>query len=534
MVILLVIQQHRQVSTSELRRILSSISTFGSTNAPSAALSTSLPSTSSSSAAAVALNSTPPASSTYYGYLSEALKGILKGSLPAISVTAPSETAQKALAQKVIEKKVSRSEVTQRTNALVKKLLAAESDASRLLRTKELSEHIGQFPPTRVKAVEEPRLIRSLFEIAEDTTREEDLRCEARQCLALCGFQPHVKSRGINLLSIDGGGTRGMMGLEILEQLENKSGKKICELFDHIVGVSTGGIIAYLLGVRKLTVAECHDIYMRLSKRLFSQTKWSGGIGVLVNHSYYNTKLWIDILKEMAGEMRLIESSRAANTPRISIVASIINFPTLQPYVFRNYEHPPTLDSHYRGTTTAPLWKALQATAAAPLYFEEVVHGDFLLQDGGVYANNPTAIALHETRLLWPNERLHCVVSIGNGRSTMDLEPKMMKTSSIQQKILRIIDSATDTEGVHLSLHDILDHDVYYRFNPYMSANYGLDEIDPDKLEQMKGDAKLYTRRNGAMIASCGERLIERPTMTQRVKRQGRTWLNEKGILKPL
>ena len=54
----------------------------------------------------------------------------------------------------MIEKKVSRSEVTQRTNALVKKLLAAESDASRLLRTKELSEHIGQFPPTRVKAVE--------------------------------------------------------------------------------------------------------------------------------------------------------------------------------------------------------------------------------------------------------------------------------------------------------------------------------------------------------------------------------------------
>ena len=38
----------------------------------------------------------------------------------------------------------------------------------------------------------------------------------------------------------------------------------------------------------------------------------------------------ISLVQEMAGEMRLIESSRAANTPRISIVASIINFPTLQ------------------------------------------------------------------------------------------------------------------------------------------------------------------------------------------------------------
>jgi calcium-independent phospholipase A2-gamma len=44
----------------------------------------------------------------------------------------------------------------------------------------------------------------------------------------------------------------------------------------------------------------------------------------------------------------------------------------LQPYVFRNYEHPSGRDSHYRGSTQYKMWEAIQASAAAPGYFEEV------------------------------------------------------------------------------------------------------------------------------------------------------------------
>ncbi|PIO53999.1 hypothetical protein TELCIR_21963, partial [Teladorsagia circumcincta] len=71
----------------------------------------------------------------------------------------------------------------------------------------------------------------------------------------------------VNLLSIDGGGTRGMMGLEVLEQIERISGKKVCELFDHVVGVSTGSIISSLLIGKGYSVRECRSVYMEVSRK---------------------------------------------------------------------------------------------------------------------------------------------------------------------------------------------------------------------------------------------------------------------------
>lgn len=70
----------------------------------------------------------------------------------------------------------------------------------------------------------------------------------------------------------------------------------------------------------------------------------------------------------------------------------------------------------------------------------------FPLQDGGLLCNNPTALAIHECRLLWPNTPLQCVVSIGNGRYEPNLEMNTGK-STLKEKVVKILDSATDTEG---------------------------------------------------------------------------------------
>lgn len=54
-------------------------------------------------------------------------------------------------------------------------------------------------------------------------------------------------------------------------------------------------------------------------------------------------------------------------------------------------------------------------------------------------------------------------------------------STRLQEKILRIIDSATDTELVDLCMRDVLPRGSYIRFNPYTSYPYSLDEIDPKK-----------------------------------------------------
>ncbi|CAB3409848.1 unnamed protein product [Caenorhabditis bovis] len=479
---------------------------------------------------------------TSYSYFSDVIKSIVSkvenpltylnvGSTKAIEPTKAETKAQVIL--KANENRVSRAEVTSKTRALVKKFLIAETALSKLQRTRELSEHIMCFPPTRIIAAQEPRLISELLHTVLNSC-DEQLKEETRQCLTLIGVHPPPKGRGVNLLTIDGGGTRGMMGLAVLEQIEKMSGKKICDLFDMLCGVSTGGIIASLLTVKKYTVKECREIYMDISKKLFSQGKFQGSIGVILNHSYYNTQMWVKILKEITGEdVTMINTSRKMNTPRLAVVASIVNLQTIQPFIFRNYEHPAGRDSYYRGGTQHHLWTAIQASAAAPLYFKEVIVDNFLLQDGGVVANNPTSIAYHETKLMWPDEEINCVVSVGNGRCVSAIDPvSSMNSTSFQDKLSKIIDAATDTEGVHMSVNDMLPHNVYYRFNPYMSFAYGLDEIDKDRLEQMANDAMLYVRRNSLKIEAAAERLCRQPTRNQRIKRWIRDKLDTNGFYK--
>lgn len=170
---------------------------------------------------------------------------------------------------------------------------------------------------------------------------DETLRGETRVCLYLCGYVEPPKAKGVRILTIDGGGTRALMSLETLSELEKNLGGKLIDNFDLIAGVSTGAIIATLLGALHLSVSQAKEIYMELSRQLFKQSKISGVSGLIMAHSYYNTKKWVEIIKNVIGEdVSLMDTVRGENAVRLAIVSCIVNAPQLQPFVFRNYEHP--------------------------------------------------------------------------------------------------------------------------------------------------------------------------------------------------
>lgn len=281
------------------------------------------------------------------------------------------------------------------------------------------------------------------------------------------------------------------------------------ELFDLIVGVSTGAVIATLLGAKKMSIAEALQTYSEVSKKLFNY-----GIFGRISHTKKNSQLFEEILKEEIGsDFSLLDSSSG---PKLAIMSCVVNVKPLMPFLFRNYEHPPTHSSHYRGSTKYKFWEAILASSAAPTYFKGVVLDNFVHQDGGVLINNPTAIALHEARQLWPKNLLQCVISVGNGKvmSKVDPEPEPYSwTSSVDA----IIDSATETETTHYCISDLLPTNVYFRLNPYTSQVYPLDTNRPDLMEKMRRDAKLYIRRNREKIDAAVAALETKPSFNQRV-----------------
>ncbi len=114
--------------------------------------------------------------------------------------------------------------------------------------------------------------------------------------------------------------------------------------------------------------------------------------------------------------------------------------------------------------------------------------------------NNPCALAVHESRLLWPNQPFQCVLSLGTGR--YDNAKRAPATStSLRAKISNLISSATDTEGVHTLLDELLAPDVYFRFNPMLSAEVSLDESRPQVLDQLQRDTQNYLERNRPKLA---------------------------------
>jgi patatin-like phospholipase/acyl hydrolase len=96
------------------------------------------------------------------------------------------------------------------------------------------------------------------------------------------------------VLSIDGGGIRGLIPALVLAEIESKTGKAIADSFDLIAGTSTGGILA--LGFSKdngngkpqYMANDLAGIYQSHGKEIFSRSLWKGvsSVGGLTDELY--------------------------------------------------------------------------------------------------------------------------------------------------------------------------------------------------------------------------------------------------------
>ncbi|XP_038636164.1 calcium-independent phospholipase A2-gamma [Scyliorhinus canicula] len=390
------------------------------------------------------------------------------------------------------EKIIAKFSVDNRTRALVQALHRASDARVYINRVEELTYHLLEFPESRAVAVKE-KLIPCLLRLRQ--ANDETLQNAVRESLALIGYTNPIKGRGIRVLSIDGGGTRGLVALQTLRKLEELTGKQVYQLFDYICGVSTGAILAFMLGFFQISLDECEEMYRKLGTDVFKQNVIVGTMKMGWSHAFYESEPWEKILKERMGEELLIQTARNPKSPKVAAVSTIVNKGTpLKAFVFRNYNHLPSVRSHYMGGCQYKLWQAIRASSAAPGYFQEYAIGRNLHQDGGLLINNPCALAIHECKRLWPNTPFQCVISLGTGR--YETLGKNVTYTSLKAKLTNVISSATDTEEVHTMLDALLPPDTYFRFNPFMSEDVVLDENRKEKLNQLQMDGTRYLERN--------------------------------------
>jgi uncharacterized protein len=203
------------------------------------------------------------------------------------------------------------------------------------------------------------------------------------------------------ILSIDGGGIKGVLPASFLTTVEDAIGHPVADCFDLIVGTSTGGIIALGLGLG-LSASDVLRFYEELGPSVFS------GWGIVkffrkwVFAKYDPTPLRTALVKNF-GEKRLGES-------RKRLIIPSLNLETGEVHLFKTAHHPHLeVDYKVRAVDVA------LATAAAPTYFPSHVMGAGIpLVDGGVWANNPMAVAVIEAVSLlgWPREMVR-VLSLG-------------------------------------------------------------------------------------------------------------------------
>ncbi|XP_073508085.1 calcium-independent phospholipase A2-gamma [Phyllobates terribilis] len=412
------------------------------------------------------------------------------------------------------EKIIARVSVDNRTRSLVQSLKRASDRRLCINRVEELNCHLLEFPETRGVAVKE-KAIPYLLRLRQ--AHDETLRAAVREALALIGYNDPVKGRGIRVLTIDGGGTRGIVALQTLRKLEELTGKPVYELFDYICGVSTGSILAFMLGLFHMPLDECEDLYSKLGSDVFKQNVIVGTVKMGWSHAYYNSEMWEKLLKERMGADLMIETSRNPLCPKVSAVSTIVNrgIP-LKAFVFRNYNHFPGVKSPYMGGCQYNLWQAIRASSAAPGYFQEYVLGNDLHQDGGLLINNPCALALHECKCLWPDTSFQCIVSLGTGRYEGPMKAAATHTS-LKAKLNNVISSATDTEEVHKTLDALLPPDSYFRFNPIMSEDISLDENRKEKLSQLLSDGQNYLERNEEKLKKAAKVLKQDRTTFQQI-----------------
>lgn len=333
----------------------------------------------------------------------------------------------------------------------------------------------------------------------------------------------------IRILSMDGGGVRGIVPAYFLKRLEERFQCPIQKMFHFVAGSSAGGILATALSLPsddqptkpRFTAKELETLLFKETGNIFTKNWWSffGLFG-----SQYKDP--IKVFQRLAGKDTLFSNGvmRAMVTSydlEANALKLLTNFPTTE----CKLEH--------RGPEAFTAADVMRATSAAPTYFpphmcQPRANGltdRYVLGDGGIGANNPSRIILQEVLSQYPGAEI-LMVSLGTGYKARNLSYKdVHNAGSLKWLRIGLIDMLMSVPNA-LGVHEVetlfnprpqanghmqsMINGMYFRFDPSVTDD-SMDNVKESNLRALTQDMQRDIDKPGSMWSHLIQTLEQRP-----------------------
>jgi patatin-like phospholipase/acyl hydrolase len=301
----------------------------------------------------------------------------------------------------------------------------------------------------------------------------------------------------LRVLSVDGGGIRGLIPALVLSELERRTGRPVCSMFDVLAGTSTGGLLTLGLampdgrGEPVMRSGHLVEMYERAGSNIFARGSHNPIHPLL--HERYPTEHIESTLQEFFGDVRLSEAVTDVVVTSFDLLSRDVHLLTTW-----NAREDPAHD--------VPMRVAARATSAAPTYFEPVslttnAHTHLLI-DGGVCANNPAMCAYAEVQRRHPGADV-LMVSLGTGSSTRPYPHHEVRDWGLAHWARVILHVVIDgaSEMTHLQLRELLEPSRYVRMQVDLhEANDRLDDASDANIASLHREAERLIARSDAEL----------------------------------
>lgn len=346
-------------------------------------------------------------------------------------------------------------------------------------------------------------------------------------------------AKKVRILSIDGGGIRGILPGMLLVGLEEKlkevsgdANARIADYFDMVSGTSTGGILGCVVltpeaegsSRPKYSAMEAVEVYLDRGDDIFHVPTWKKiqAMGGLRDEKYPATAIEAALEEYLGNGLKLSELLKPT-------VISSYDLQGGTPFFFKQHQAKKDPGAEFMVKDVA------RATSAAPTYFEcahvkSFNNTSYPLIDGGVYVNNPALCAYAEARTMTfdelrpghfengsdkPISQDLFILSLGTASTSKSYGYKDAKDWGMVQWIQPLIEImmsgvATNVDYQLAEIFKATDSSKFYqRINPYLGhADSAMDNGNPENLQKLKEAGEDNIKRYSQQLTEIAEILV--------------------------